>query len=110
MHCKILKKTVLEEIGDPLAIISKKYLSKIGARAETKVDNGKDYDTEANFVDHLMAEIFFIPIGRLDEVLKASEQALFSCDIALNQPGLADFDGCCHPYRICRQGFHSSLL
>jgi hypothetical protein len=61
---------VLEEIGDPLAVIPKDYPSKIGARAETKVNSRKDHDTKANFVDQFMAEMFFIPIGRFDEVLR----------------------------------------
>ena len=65
------------EKGDPLTISQKKSPSKIGARTETKVDNGKDHHTEANFIDHFAAEIFFIPIGRFDEILKAPEQASF---------------------------------
>lgn len=68
---------VLEEIGDPLAIIPKNHPRKIGAGTETKVDNGKDYNAETNFVDHCKAAIFFIPIGRFDEILKAVDQGSF---------------------------------
>jgi hypothetical protein len=57
-------------------VILKKYPGKIGTRTETKVDNGKDYNAEAYFVDHFMIEIF-IPIGGFDEILKAADQGSF---------------------------------
>jgi len=66
-----------EKIGDPLAVIPKNNLSKIGTRRETKVNHRKDHDTEANFVDQFMAEIFFIPIGCFDEILKAADPGSF---------------------------------
>lgn len=65
------------EIGDPLTISQKKSPGKIGTRTETKVDNGKDHHTEANFIDHFAPEIFFIPIGCFDEILKAADQGSF---------------------------------
>ena len=50
-------------MGDPLTVILKNNRSNIGARAETKVENGKDYDAKAHFIDRFMEEIPFIPIG-----------------------------------------------
>ena len=65
------------EISDPLTISQKKSPGKIGTRTETKVDNGKDHHTEANFIDHFAARFFFIQIGRFDEILKAADQGSF---------------------------------
>jgi len=50
-------------MGDPLTVILKNHRSNIGARAETKVENGKDYDAKANFIDRFMIEISLLPIG-----------------------------------------------
>lgn len=73
---KIVGRAVIEEIDDPSTIIPKNYPSKIGARSETKVDNGKDYNAEANFDDHFMADVFF-PIGHFDGILKATDHGSF---------------------------------
>ena len=97
---------MLEEIGDPLTISQKNYPSKIGTRTETKVDNGNDNPTEANFIDHFVAEIFFIPIGRFDEMLKAPEPALFRGQSILDCSGLSDRSQGRYGYWNCHKGFH----
>jgi hypothetical protein len=60
-----------------LTIIPKNDPNKIGAGTETKVDNGKDYNAEANYIDHFMEEIFFVPLGRFDKILQAADQGSF---------------------------------
>jgi len=43
---------------------------------ETEIDNGKDYNPEAKFIDQFMAEIFF-PVGCFNEMLKTADQGSF---------------------------------
>jgi hypothetical protein len=52
----------------------------MGARTETKVNNRKDHDPEENFVDPFRVEIFFIPVGRFDEIMKSVERGSFGQD------------------------------
>jgi hypothetical protein len=58
-----------------------------------KVNHGSDNTTQAHLVNPVIAEISLLPIGRFNEMLKASEQTLFSRDLVMHQLGLSDCDG-----------------
>jgi len=60
----------------PSLVDSRGSISKELSHNKGKVNHGNDNTTKAHLVNPVIAKIPLLPIGRFDEMLKASEQAL----------------------------------
>ena len=70
--------------------IPEDLLQKKASQQGDEVNHGNQNTAKAHLVNPVIAEISFLPIDRLDEVMKAPGQVLFGCDFVMNNPGLPD--------------------